>query len=53
MKVYGGHICGKKRQSTTFVPTGPAKGHYPVYVCNKQPHTTGEHHDSEARQTWR
>jgi len=33
MKVYGGHICGHKHQSTEFVSTGAAKGSYAIYVC--------------------
>lgn len=53
MKVYGGHICGAKRQSTEFVATGLVGGHYPVYVCDKQPHTSGQHQDSHANKTWR
>jgi hypothetical protein len=53
MQVYGGHICGAKKQSTTFVPTGQARGHYPIYVCDKQPHARGEHKDSHANESWR
>lgn len=33
MKVFGGSICGEKRQSTQFVQTGNNKGSYPIYVC--------------------
>lgn len=34
MKFSGGVICGEKRQGKHFQQTGPAKGSYPVYVCN-------------------
>lgn len=52
MKVYGGHICGDKQQSTTFVGTGPLKGNYPIYICTKQPHQSGQHHDQNANKSW-
>lgn len=53
MKVYGGHICGAKRQGTSFVATGQMKGNYPIHVCDKQPHRTGEHEDSTTGENWR
>lgn len=50
--VRGGEICGHRKESTTFVMTGDRRGSYPVYVCNKPPHTSGKHHDSETHQSW-
>lgn len=44
--------CGDRMESRTFVSTGPAKGHYPVYVCDKEPHERGKHHDSHAGKSW-
>lgn len=52
MKVYGAQICGDKHHGTTFVPTGPAKGNYPVHVCTKPPHDSGRHHDKNTGKSW-
>lgn len=52
-QVYAGNICGAKRQSTEFAPTGIVKGNYTVYVCDRAPHDRGAHEDSHARKTWR
>lgn len=52
MKVYGGNECGAVHNGP-FQQTGESKGNFLVYVCNKQKHTGGEHHDSHARKTWR
>lgn len=52
MHVYGSEICGDKKHDQSFVSTGQAKGHYPVYVCDKQPHSGGQHADSKAGKTW-
>lgn len=52
MKVYGGEICGSRKEGTTFVATGTARGHYPLYVCDKEPHASGQHHDSQVGKTW-
>lgn len=48
----GGNTCGAKKQETSFVSTGNAKGHYPIYVCDKEPHDRGKHHDSAANKSW-
>lgn len=52
MKVYGGHICGAKRDGP-YVATGPSKGHFQFYVCDREPHENGDHRDSNANKTWR
>lgn len=48
MKVYKGHICGKKHQSRGFLSTGPAKGSYDMYVCTLPPEhgTRQKHYDN-------
>lgn len=52
MHVYGGEICGKQKQDATFVSTGDTKGHYPVHVCDREPHSGGQHKDSSSNKTW-
>lgn len=44
MKVYGGSICGHKKQGTQFVQTGQAKGSYPLYVCTLPSGSSSTHH---------
>jgi hypothetical protein len=52
MHVYGAAICGKRKEETQFVGTGVAKGSYPLFVCDKEPHTSGGHHDSHYGTSW-
>lgn len=52
MKVFGGSICGMKKQGP-FILTGEHKGNYTLYVCDKRPHDEGEHRDSSTGKRWR
>lgn len=44
MKVYAGHICGKKKQANEFVAAGNVRGSYPMYVCDREVGPRGGHH---------
>lgn len=50
--VTGGTQCGAQRHATEFSSTGLAKGHYPVYVCDRPKHLDPRHKDSAANKSW-
>lgn len=47
-----GQQCGIRHHATEFSSTGPMKGYYPIYVCDKPKHTDGKHQDSVAGKSW-